>query len=43
MIQKDPIKIANEKFSRDFEARQRFLFDVRCGREPKLLYDPVKG
>lgn len=43
MTQQDPIKAANEKFSRDFEARQRFLFDVRCGGEPEILYDPDTG
>lgn len=43
MTQQDPIIAANERFGHDFEARHGFLFDVRCGGEPELLYDPVTG
>ena len=43
MTQQDPIKVAQDQFRRDLDATKKFLFDVRCGGKPEIMYDPVTG
>ena len=39
----DGIKAAQEQDRRDRDLTQAFLFDLRCGGMPEIMYDPVTG
>jgi len=43
MTQQDSIKVAQKNFQIDSKASQKFLFDVRCGGVPEIMYDPMTG
>jgi len=42
-VNNDSIRAVQEQDLRDREATEAFLFDVRCGGKPEILYDPVTG